>query len=327
MYNIFMSKITPEGLFPIRELVQRTGVNASTLRAWENRHGLLRPHRTGSGHRLYGRAELERVRRVQELITQGLGLAEIAELLATDAESALRGGTSRDPMIPAKGEAALGWQAYLEETLRALEDFSTERLDTLYNEACALYPIDLLTRQLLIPVLERLGERWEIRPSGIAEEHFFSAWLRNKLGARLHHTSGLSRGRPLILACLPGETHEIGLLLFALGALHRGYRVLYLGANVPVRQLAHVVNRSHAQGVVMAGRARGDTDALIEDLAWLTARVNVPVCLGSHFSVDERDALLRAGVVPLGGDIERGLDRLLGRLAKPAGHTVRAVEP
>ena len=64
----------PSDLFPIRELVRRTGVNASTLRAWENRHGLLSPTRTPSGHRLYNQQDVLRIRRVQDLLARGLGL-------------------------------------------------------------------------------------------------------------------------------------------------------------------------------------------------------------------------------------------------------------
>lgn len=319
-----MSKHADHTLFPIRELVQRTGVNASTLRAWENRHGLLRPHRAESGHRLYGQAEVLRVQRVQELVAQGLNLSEIAGLLATDVRSGPPAAPVQTPPRAVAGEEFSAWQGYLEETLRALEDFSSERLDALYNEACAVYPIDLLTRRLLIPVLERLGARWESRPSGIAEEHFFSAWLRNKLGARLHHTSGLPKGRPLILACLPGESHEIGLLLFALGALHRGYRLVYLGANLPIRQLAEVAARSYAVGIVLAGREPPDAEQVLADLAWLATEVRVPVCVGSHFSVRERDALMRDKLVPLGDDIVLGLDLLEARIAKTARNPARA---
>jgi DNA-binding transcriptional MerR regulator len=327
LYNKFMTKSAPAdtfpSLFPIRDLVHRTGVNASTLRAWENRHGLLSPHRTASGHRLYSPADADRVRRVQELLDQGLGLSEIRHALqAGEALSAPPHGLA--DRAPGAGDQSAGWEGYLTETLRALEDFSTERLDEVYNEACAVYPIDLLTQQVLIPVLEKIGERWDRRPSGIAEEHFFSAWLRNKLGARLHHTSGLTKGKPLLLACLPHEDHEIGLLLFALGALHRGFRVIYLGGNMPVRQLIHVVNRSHAAGVVLSGRDTPDAGALLEDIAWLAGEARAPVFVGSHFSVGWRTALILAHAVPLGGDIVAGLNLLEARLARPAGQRARA---
>jgi DNA-binding transcriptional MerR regulator len=202
-----MTTLTDSLQFPIRELVRRTGVNASTLRAWENRHGLLKPVRTPAGHRLYGVADVQRVRRLQELLAQGLSLADSAPLLQQEAGLAVEAGADLLEALRLR-QANPAWYGYLLETLRALEDFSSERLDKLYNEACALYPIDLVTRNLLIPVLEQLGLRWDKRDSGIAEEHFFSGWLRNKLGARLHHSMGLSRGRPLILACRTRTTRS-----------------------------------------------------------------------------------------------------------------------
>jgi hypothetical protein len=134
----------------------------------------------------------------------------------------------------------------------------------------------------------------------------------------------LPRGRPLILACLPGESHEIGLLLFALGALHRGYRLVYLGANLPIRQLAEVAARSYALGIVLAGREPPDAERVLADLAWLAAEVRVPVCVGSHFSVRERDALLRGKLVPLGDDIVLGLDLLEARVARTTRNPARA---
>lgn len=300
-----MQEALVDTLFPIRELSRRTGVNASTLRAWEGRHGLLKPARTASGHRLYSQDDVLRVRRAQELIAQGVSLVEVSAWL--DA-------------APAPVETAavsLGanpqWQGYLLETLRALEDFSSERLDLLYNEACALYPIDLVTQNLLLPVLEQLGYRWDKRESGIAEEHFFTAWLRNKLGARLHHSLLQGRGRPLVLACLAHENHEIGLLLCALRLLGQGQKVIYLGANMPIRQIVHVV--VHAQGVLLAGRDTPDPRQALTDIAWLAAAVEVPVFVGSHYSVQTREALIDAGAIPLGEDIEIGLQLLQSHLA------------
>ncbi len=296
------------GYFPIRELVQRTGVNASTLRAWENRHGLLKPVRAPSGHRLYSQGDVQRVQRLQELLVQGLSLADIAPLLEQD-------GASMPVELPRTSRADPAWQGYLQETLRALEDFSTERLDNLYNEACALYPIDLVTHKLLLPVLEQLGLRWDRRDSGIAEEHFFSAWLRNKLGARLHHGLWLPKGRPLILACLPHENHEIGLLLCALGILQMGHRVVYLGANMPTRQIVHVSRATHAVGIILVGRTVADPAPILADLAGLAAESAMPVFVGSQFAAQEAAAITAAGAIPVGDDLALGLRLVESHLA------------
>jgi DNA-binding transcriptional MerR regulator len=295
--------------FPIRDLVQRTGVNASTLRAWENRHGLLKPVRTESGHRVYGLEDVQRVHRVQELLTQGLSLPEIAPLLDAPASTS----TATSPAVLDSSLVASlspAWQGYLVETLSALETFSTERLDGLYNEACALYPIDIVTDKLMLPVLEQLGLRWDKRPGGIAEEHFFSAWLRNKLGARLHHAAGMTRGRQLILAGLPGEHHEISLLLAALGVLQHGYRVIYLGPDMPISQLIPVCRQTHAAAVILAGRATADaasTSEHLNEIAKLVENTGMPVFIGGRFSMLLQRELEQIGAQPVGDNIALGL--------------------
>ncbi len=202
------------------------------------------------------------------------------------------------------------WQGYLAETLSALEIFSTEQLDSLYNDACALYPIDIVTEKLMIPVLEQLGMRWDKRPSGIAEEHFFSAWLRNKLGARLHHGAGFARGRSLILSCLPGEHHEISLLLAALGVLQQGFRVVYLGADMPIGQLAPVYRQTHAAGIILAGRGLTDSERIesnLIEIARLVENVDIPVFVGGRFSVLLQRELEQIGAQPVGDNISLGL--------------------
>lgn len=305
---------TATSSFPIRELVQKTGVNASTLRAWENRHGILKPQRTPSGHRLYSEQDILRVRRLQELLAQGLSLGEISDLLDRDSSQAdFASGTADGQPPPQALNPA--WEGHVLETLRALADFSTERLDALYNEACALYPISIVTQELLIPVLHQLGLRWDKRPSGIAEEHFFTAWLRNKLGARLHHGQSLRQGRPIILACLPEENHEIGLLIFSLGVLDLGHRVIYLGANMPTRQIIHVSQHAQAQAIILVGQGSDRNDAALDDIAWLARQAGVPVFVGSHISVQDSDKLLLADARPLGNDINIGLRLLESHLA------------
>lgn len=314
--------------FPIRELVQRTGVNASTLRAWENRHGLLKPVRTESGHRLYCRNDVQRVRRVQELLLQDVSLNEIASLLDDPAASVAEAAPA---VIESSLATALSpaWQGYLAETLSALESFSTERLDNLYNESCAVYPIDVVTERLMIPVLEQLGLRWDKRPSGIAEEHFFSAWLRNKLGARLHHAAGMAHGRLLILACLPGEHHEISLLLAALGVLQQGYRVIYLGADMPLAQLLPVCRQTHAVGIVLAGRGfpeASQMQANLREIAGLVEAAGMPVFVGGRFAVLAQHELEQIGAQPLGDNISIGLRLIeagLSSAQKPTASTLR----
>lgn len=309
--------------FPIRELSRRTAVKASTLRAWETRHDLLQPQRTESGHRLYSEADVERVLYLQELIAEGHPLAEAAKLLGQGVPAGRSKVTASDPeQLPSVWETSQ--LAILDATAR----FDDLALDETYGNACSVYPLEMVNQRLLIPVLEQLGERWRVREAGIAEEHFFSAWLRNKLGARLHLSSTRNSGSKLVCASLPGERHEIGLLVFALSAISRGYQVIYLGADMPIRQIKPVVTNTNAQAVVLAGRDASHAGLILPDIAWLAGQIAAPVFIGSHFAQTMKAELKQAGALAIGSDILAGLARIEARLAaNPARLRAASLHP
>jgi len=305
--------------FPIRVLSERTGVGASTLRAWERRYGLLKPRRTPKGHRLYTQEDVRLVEGVLEMLGDGHAISDIARRLERERLSATAKRHDIGPALPdGRGDQ---WRVYFADLLRAVEAFSPPRLDAIYNQASSLYPLDLVSRNLIEPALEVLGERWNARTTGIAEEHFFSAWLRNKLGARLHHASARTRGPRLVVACVPGHRHEMGVLLFMLAALGRGYRVVYLGIDLPLESLPEVVERCGASGVVLAGGREPDRDATVSALAELANRLSCPLFVGGPLSLDYERALNRDGVIPIGEQFALALHLVESRVRpdRPTG--------
>jgi DNA-binding transcriptional MerR regulator len=290
-----------EKLYTIGTVSKLTGVGAITLRAWERRYRLIQPVRKDSGHRLYTRGHIDQINRITALTHKGMRISQIRpEMLASEAAAAVEGGPDADH-----------WRDYLNGMLAAIIDFDEERLEELYNEALSLYPIGLVTRNLLTPLLIELGVRWEGEGDGaIAEEHFFAFYLRNKLGARYHHRHRGNRGPLVLLAGLPGEYHEFGLLLFALAAHDSGYRLLPLGANMPLAELWDVARKKHCAAVVLSGAIEPSKETLARGLPELVARSPVPVLVGGLASVFACDAIGRAGAEALGRDIEHGLQRL-----------------
>jgi DNA-binding transcriptional MerR regulator len=290
--------------FPIRILSELSGVPAATLRAWERRYGLLKPKRTSKGHRLYTQADLETVRQV-------VGLLEREHTISKAVKLVREGGVDekQDP----QGEQS-PWVSFRKRLLRGVESFDEARLDAVYQEALSLYPIGMVSTNLLQPVLVMLGERWEERPAGIAEEHFFTAYLRNKIGARMHHLSSGCRGRRLLMACMPGERHEFGLLLFALSALSRGYRILYLGADLPLEQVRQVVAAAPVDGILLSGTRLEATAQLLDGIAGLAAELSQPVMLGGEASERFASRWRATGAAVLGSSFGPALERLEGLL-------------
>jgi DNA-binding transcriptional MerR regulator/methylmalonyl-CoA mutase cobalamin-binding subunit len=276
--------------FPIRTISEHTGVPTTTLRAWERRYGLLKPSRTAKGHRLYSQQDIELVKNVVKLLKQNHTISEAIRLM-NDTQ------TDVDFNVGDQNH----WQFFCDRILDAIEHFNEAKLDRAYTEALSLYPIDMVTERVILPVLKTLGERWEDREAGIAEEHFFSAYLRNKLGARLHHEATRSRGKRVLVSCIPGEYHELGILLFCIATVASGYQVLYLGTDLPLKQIPYVVSRTPIDAVLLSGTNKDNwTPDVKKDLTDMIHAVDVPVLFGGDISEDNQQDIEAMGAIVLG---------------------------
>ncbi|MGI9263493.1 MAG: MerR family transcriptional regulator [Gammaproteobacteria bacterium] len=283
--------------FPIGTVSSLTGVNSITLRAWERRYGLIDPVRTESGHRLYSRDDIDLINRVVGLTEKGMRIGQVRGELAAQ-------GFGPDAVTE---EIRGPWPSYQRRMIASIIRFDEASLEEAYNEALSLYPVNVVTRELLSPLLVELGERWQSGLGSVAEEHFFGFYLRNKLGARFHHRHGNNSGPRLLVACLPGDLHEIGLLLFALAAHEHGYQLVLLGANLPLTEIPAAVRQAQCHAAVLSGCIGPDPKLLTDDLPKLTTQASFPVLIGGPISVTHCDELKAAGSLPLGDDLERGL--------------------
>ena len=309
MDDSFSTRPAPpaEGLLPIRTVSSLTGVNAVTLRAWERRYNLITPQRTPKGHRLYTHKDVERINHVVDLLNQGISVSHVKPLLDQ---------TPGEALAPARRDEGDTWRSHQEKMLTAIEKFDEPALDSTYNDALSLYPVDIVNQRLTTPLLRLLGERWKKRELGIAEEHFFSVYLRNKLGTRIHHMNQRGNGPLLLLACLPGDLHEIGLLFFALAAVNAGYRVLILGANTPLQQIPGVLEVKPCVAVILSGSAKPARRVIETDLPGLMDRLIIPVFAGGETAVSYQEKFEQAGVICLGENIATGL-QLVNKRLKP----------
>jgi DNA-binding transcriptional MerR regulator len=286
--------------FPIRTVSELTGVNSVTLRAWERRYGLIKPSRTPKGHRLYSREDIQLIREILDRLSMGASIGQIAREIMNNAV--------------VDEQDADAWAKYSRRMIEAIVRFDEQMLDSVYNDAMSLYPVDVVTTRLIMPLMEELGSRWEMQTGNVAEEHFFSVYLRNKLGARFHHQNLKNTGPRLIAACLPGEHHEFGILLFTLMAQGKGYQIILLGADLPLTELIHVADSTNSRGVVLAGSASLECEAIYEDIDQLSGALSIPVFIGGDVSVACRDDIVRAGAHPLSHDLAASLHTIASKL-------------
>lgn len=286
----------------IGRVSELTGIPPVTLRAWERRYGLPKPQRTASGHRLYSMEEVALVQRLTALMANGYSISRaVAHIQSDDVSESL----TSTQALPDR------WETFRYRLFDALDNFDTSAMEAAYNEALSLFPVDRVIDEVMLPVLERLGEEWELRPDGIAREHFFSAFLRNKVGTRFSHEISRVHGPNLLLACLPGEHHEMGLMLFGLTATARNYRVLYFGADLPLEQLIPVAERTTPAAIVLSGSYVELNSPLSESLRRLAKQFKGPIYLGGELSEHASDELKALGITPVGRRFREGVEAII----------------
>jgi DNA-binding transcriptional MerR regulator len=232
-----------DGLLRIGELSRRVGVPVESLRAWERRYGLLQPARTPGGFRLYSEEDLQRVLAMRAGLERGLSAAQAAAAaLAAETEVSA-------PLLPGA----------LDELRRVLDRFDEVAAQSVLDDVLSTLTLEAGLRDVILPYLRELGERWERGEVSVSHEHFASNVVRGRL-------SGLARGWDrgagprALLACTEGEEHDLPLLMLGLALRGQAWRVGYLGADTPFASLRDAIRALAPDAVVISGTVRNAFD-------------------------------------------------------------------
>lgn len=286
--------------FTIRAASALTGVNPNTLRAWERRYGLVVPERTPKGYRLYTEDDVQRLRLIQRALQRGISVGRVMDHLE-DSESlkVLLDDLEREPQtarpprtvevslaacglsgtttiqLPARGGRGPGDHSldeFADQLEKAAIRFDRVALERSFSRATGLYSLRDSFYRALAPALTRVGERYLKNLGSVAEEHFLTAFAREKLLAALAGLRPLHQQPRVLCACVPGEQHELGLMLLALEFGLEGVSTLYLGANVPAEALLHATTGSNLRAAVLSATMAVPLDAMVEARARLQER-------------------------------------------------------
>lgn len=270
------------GALQIGEFARRVGVSPELLRAWERRYGLLQPIRSEGGFRLYTSDDAGRVSRMKAALDEGLSAAEAARrALATQTK-------------PTEGLLDDARDRFL----AAVRSYDEPAAQAVLDEALIAFALEAVVRELVLPVLRQIGEEWAAGKLAIGQEHFASNLIRPRLLA-LSRLWGRGVGPLAILACPPGERHDIGLVAFGLVLRTYGWRILFLGADTPPSTLGEAVATTAPRLVVVASMDGALLDAVATDLRRLAR--TAPLVLSGAGASQELCARLR--VDRLDGDL------------------------
>jgi MerR family transcriptional regulator, light-induced transcriptional regulator len=268
----------------IGEFSKRVGVSPELLRAWETRYGLLRPERSGGGLRLFSEQDERQVQLMLRNLAAGVHASEAARLALL----------SRRPSAHAGTRAAEEIERALTKGVEALDEPMTQ---TALDRLLETFALPQALSEVVLPFLRRLGERWAAGEIGVAHEHFASDVIGGRLRALAHGWGG-GVGPRAVLACQPGERHDLGLLCFGLALREQGWRITYLGADTPLRDVVAVCGELSPAIVVLSAVNRERFRRSTEEIVALGKRMRVAIG-----GAGATPALAtRLGVELLGGD-------------------------
>jgi MerR family transcriptional regulator, light-induced transcriptional regulator len=291
-------------MFTANEVESRTGVPATTLRQWERRYGLPNPQRASSGYRLYSQQDIGCIEFMRNQISTGVPASRAAQLYVLN-----KPGTS-----PAVQQMPQSGANLVSRLIEATLSGDNGRADRVLSEAHASLSVEDVLLRVIQPTLIEIGEKWHRGEINVAHEHQASNFLRGKLHGLLELAGNSRHGPAIIVACAPGEWHEIGSLMLAIFLRRAGFRTHYLGANTPVEDLVRFAREVKAEVLMISVSNAEVLENLRNTARFLLEAAPLVVYGGAAFN--ERPEMARElGGEYLGSDSAMALDGLMARFA------------
>ena len=273
--------------YNIKVVLNQTGIAADTLRAWERRYGLPTPQRTQGGHRLYSDYDIETIKWLMDRQNEGLSISRAVDLWNEQIASGsdpLAGVTSpshTSPLAvpPASPDSTL--TSLRAEWINACTDFDEVTAEQILNQAFSLFPIEAVCTEIIQKGMSDIGSLWYENKLSVQQEHFASGLAMRRLDALLSAAPAPTRKETILVGCPANEWHTFTPLLISLFLRRRGYRVIYLGANVPSDRFVDTVIDTKADLVLLVAQQLISA-ATLQQTAHALVTKKIPVAFGGR---------------------------------------------
>lgn len=246
---------------PIKVAARQAGLTPHVVRVWERRYGAVQPSRSGTNRRLYSDAEIHRLQLLCQLTKGGYSIGSIAALPIEELrELSGKVAGSWDVITPENSATNTLTMApenvsivhFVEESMAAICKMNDFKLEELLSQAAKQYGRENLLQKLVPPLVQMVGQRWATGEIKVAQEHFASAILRTFLSNTIKACPPMEFAPVLVVSTPPGQLHELGAVLIAALAANQGWRVTYLGPNLPAEEISTAALICGARAVALS---------------------------------------------------------------------------
>jgi DNA-binding transcriptional MerR regulator len=252
-----MSHVKTNPIYNLKVVVQETGIKPDTLRAWERRYGLPQPERTAGGHRLYSDNDIEMIKWLIARQNEGMRINRAIELwknLEREDQNPVvavsQGVLERDSHPPLIVSGS-NLEEMKKQWIDACLEFDERAAEYVLAQSFALYPLESVCLEVLQKGLSDIGSLWYSGNATVQQEHFAAALALRKLNSLIAASPPPTRIETILVACPPYEEHIFAPLLITLFLRHKGWNVVYLGADVPLADLGKAVDSTDARLVIL----------------------------------------------------------------------------
>jgi len=241
--------------YPIKVVSQMTGLSVHVIRAWEKRYSVVEPDRTDTNRRLYSEEDIEKLKLLNDALHLGhhiggianLSLLELKKLIPKESNNLLE---IKNGFAPVNSEILV--EEILSDSMRAIRNYDSKKLESILLNASAKLTQPILIEELIIPLVYKVGDLWHSGEIRVANEHLASSVIRGFL-YNLIDSYSLNDSAPIMVTATPrGQEHELGALIAGVVAASSGWRVIYLGSNLPSEEIGAVVSHLNAKVVALS---------------------------------------------------------------------------
>ena len=293
----------------IHRVAKLTGLSKDVIRVWERRFGILKPTRGANRYRNYSDEDVALLKFLKEQLDAGGSIGELAKL---GREELLGRARASEPRVSFVDNT---FSRLLRELLSALNPFNRVIFEKRLNGAVAVVPFEEALHGILLPLQEQVGQLWHESQIDVSIEHYVTKHIQQKIFSAMNQLPVAEFGAKVIVACPPGEEHDIAALTVAYRCRVRGCRVYYLGANVPVASLANLCGKVEPDLTIISFPLALSDDKATELVQALADEVS-PVsnlAVGGHGAIAMRDIFLKYNITVLEefAELDHRLDRLM----------------
>lgn len=307
-------------IYNLQAVLKETNLKADVLRAWERRYGLPSPQRSAGGHRLYSDYDVAVIKWLRARQGEGLSISRAVELWNEIS------GTGRDPLLEGLPLAAFEEEAAQTDPYRihifrnnwiaACLRFDALQAEDLINQAFGLFPIETICFEILQKGISEIGHLWYEGKASVQQEHFASAMAIRRIETVISVTPRPNREQTVLVGCPEGEWHSFPMLLLTMLLRRRGWNVIYLGANIPLRQMQQTAVTIQPNLIVLSAQHLSAA-AAIRSAAIVFQKADIPLAYGGM--IFNRVPELRENIpaIFLGENLEGSVERIEQLLAVP----------